>query len=51
MHRARIGVWMWEGLSFWRKGNVKGWGLWYVWGGVDCVASLNAPLSARLALP
>lgn len=34
--------------SFEREGNVKVGGLWYVRGGIDSLASLNAPLSARL---
>lgn len=47
MQGGQISVLMWKGL-FWREGNVKVRGLWYVWGGIDCLASLNALLSARL---
>lgn len=39
---------VWEGL-FWMPGAVKGLRLWYVWGGIDCLAcALNAPLFATL---
>lgn len=35
-----------------QTGAVKGWRLWYVWGGIDCLASaLNAPIICKASRP